>query len=288
MAQMHLNEGIVLDGRYRLDRQLGMGGFGITYKATDLRLDRPVAVKEYFPNYCAARLPEWEGEVRPLDGMGRHFVKGMDRFSDEARRLAQLSHLPSVVHVNDYFEANGTAYMVMDFVEGQTLKQMVDKFGGRIRPEMLMSLIGPAVSTLWHVHKKGLIHRDLSPDNIMIRSDNSVCLIDFGNARSTDGDKSMTVAMKQGFAAPEQYSTRGQDTYTDVYGLCATLYYCLTGRLPTRAVDRLAGKPLPWPREMGVVMDRVQEQAIMDGLELQTNLRIRNMEALYRRLFGQK
>ena len=286
MAQQYLNGDTVLDGRYRLEKVLGIGGYGITYKGIDTRLDRPVAVKEFFPAYCATRDVENSAEVRYLNGMAHHFAKGLDRFIAEGKTLAQLSSLSTVVHVSDFFEDNGTAYLVMDFVEGSTLKQMVDRFGGRIRPEMLMSMMKPAVTALWHVHSKGLIHRDLSPDNIMIRGDSAVCLIDFGNARDTTVDRSMTMAMKQGFAAPEQYTSRGQGPHTDVYGLCATLYYCLTGRVPTQAMERLAGKPLLLPSQLGVVLDSRQEQAIMDGMELKAEQRIRNMDALWRRLYG--
>lgn len=287
MAQVHLSEGTILDERYRLDGVLGAGGYGITYRATDTRLDRPVAVKEYFPCYCALRLDDWGADVRCTNGCEGDFLKGMDRFYEEARHLAQLSGLIHVVNVNDYFKENSTAYMVMDFVEGKTLKEMTDSFGGRMKPKTLMTMMAPAISALWQVHKKGLIHRDLSPDNIMVRFDGSVCLIDFGNARDTTSDKSMTMAMKQGFAGPEQYSSRGQGPYTDVYGMCATMYYCLTGAVPTQALERLTGKPLARPSELGVTMDPNQEQAIMDGLELRIERRIQNMDALWKRLYGQ-
>lgn len=287
MPQMSLNIGTVLDERYRLERVLGAGGYGITYQATDLRLDHSVAIKEYFPGYCASRMTEVSDDIRCDIGAEREYLKGLDRFTKEAKMLAQLYGLVHVVRVTDYFEANATGYIVMDYVEGKNLKQMADSFGGRIRPDMLLYLMEPVISALWKVHQKGLIHRDISPDNVMIRPDGSVCLIDFGNARNSTNEQSMTVTLKHGFAAPEQYSTRGQGLYTDVYGVCATIYYCLTGKVPTRAMDRLTGKPLVRPSELGVFMPPWQEQAIMDGLELQINRRIQNMDVLWTRLYKQ-
>lgn len=284
MAQHYLNEGTVLDGRYRVNRVLGAGGYGITYRATDLRLDRPVAIKEYFPSYCASRVADGD-DVRCHFGAEREYLRGLDRFTQEAKTLAQLFNQIHVVHISDYFEANATAYMVMDFVEGKTLKQMVDSFGGRIRADMLFSLMEPSVTALWKVHQLGLIHRDISPDNVMIRPDGALCLIDFGNARNTSMEESMTVALKHGFAAPEQYSTRGQGSYTDVYGICATIYYCLTGKVPTQAMDRLTGKPFPKPSELGVAIEPWRERALMDGMELRYDRRIQNMDALWRRLY---
>lgn len=174
----------------------------------------------------------------------------------------------------------------MEFLDGQNLKQMAGGFGGRIPPEVLIPVLEPLVKAIGKIHEKGMIHRDISPDNIMMLEDGTVRLIDFGNARDTSDDKSMTMAMKQGFAPPEQYRSRGQGTYTDVYGLCATMYYCMTGKLPPQAMDRLTGTPFPTPTELGVQISPVWESAIMDGLELYVQKRIQNMEELWQRLYG--
>lgn len=284
-AQFWLSDGTVVGGRYRLEKVLGIGGYGITYRGLDTRLERLVAVKEYYPSFWASRFTEYGCGVRVLQGMEEAFRKGMDRFLDEAKTLVQLSNISGVVRVSDFFQENGTAYLVMDYLDGKNLKQMADGFGGRIPADVLIPVLAPVISALRQVHELGMIHRDISPDNIMMLSDGSVRLIDFGNARDTTDNRSMTLAMKQGFAAPEQYRSRGQGTYTDVYGICATMYYCLTGKLPPQAMDRLTGTPFPTPSELGVSITEQWEKTIMDGLELYVNKRIQTMEELWQRLY---
>jgi len=286
-AQFWLSEGTVVGGRYRLEKVMGIGGYGITYQGSDMRLDRLVAVKEYYPGFWASRFSERGPQVQCLVGMEESYRKGMGRFLDEAKTLVQLSNIPGIVRVSDFFQENETAYLVMDYLDGKNLKQMADGFGGRIPADVLIPVLAPVVAALRQVHALGMIHRDISPDNIMMLEDGSVRLIDFGNARDTTDDRSMTMAMKQGFAAPEQYRSRGQGTYTDVYGLCATMYYCLTGKLPPQAMDRLTGTPFPTPTELGVSISMQWERAIMDGLELYVNKRIQNMEELWLRLYAQ-
>ena len=284
-ARFWLGEGVIVGGRYRLEQVLGIGGYGITYRGVDIRLERLVAVKEYYPSFCASRFADRTNEIRCNDGMMEAYNKGITRFLDEARTLVQLANVPGVVRVNDFFQENNTAYLVMDFLDGKNLKQMADGFGGRIPAEILIPVISPVISALRQVHAKGMIHRDISPDNIMMLEDGSVRLIDFGNARDTTDNKSMTLAMKQGFAAPEQYRSKGQGTWTDVYGICATMYYCLTGKLPPQAMERLTGAPFPLPSELGIEIPAHQEQAIMDGLELYVQRRIQTMEDLWMRLY---
>lgn len=286
-VQYWLPAGTVVDGRYRLETVLGRGGYGITYRAMDTRLDLPVAVKEYYPILWASRFVAYNGtEVRCIPGHEETFQKGLERFREEARTLAQLTRAPGVVRVTDCFEENQTAYLVMEYLDGKNLKQMASGFGGRIPAGVLLPAVEELIAALGNVHSRGLIHRDLSPDNIMMLSDGSMCLIDFGNARDTTENRSMTLAMKEGFAAPEQYRSRGQGTWTDVYGLCASLYYCLTGKLPPQALDRLMGTPFPKPSELGVQIDPTAEAAIMDGLELYMQKRIQTMDELHERLYS--
>lgn len=284
-AQFWLSPGTMVGGRYRLEKVLGVGGYGITYRGQDTRLECPVAVKEYYPGFWATRFAQRGPEVRCMAGMEEPYCKGMERFLDEAKTLVQLSGVPGVVRVSDFFEENRTAYLVMDYLDGKNLKQMAMGFGGRIPADVLIPVMSPVISALKEVHTKGLIHRDISPDNIMMLSDGSVRLIDFGNARDTTNNKSMTLAMKEGFAPPEQYRSRGQGTWTDVYGVCATIYYCLTGKLPPQPMDRLTGASFPTPSELGVEVPGWQEQAIMNGLDLYVQNRIQDMEELWQRLY---
>lgn len=284
-SQFWLQEGTVVGDRYRLDKVLGKGGYGITYQGMDTRLLQRVAVKEYFPIFWCSRFTQSGNLVRINQGMEGDYTKGIERFREEAITLAALSNISGIVRVTDFFEENGTAYLVMEYLDGRNLKQMLDGFGGRIPADVLLPVMSPVIFALRKVHERGLIHRDLSPDNIMMLEDGSVRLIDFGNARDTSDNKSMTLAMKEGFAAPEQYRSKGQGTYTDVYGMCATLYYCLTGQLPPQAMERLMGAPFPKPSELGVQIPAWQENAIMDGLDLYVQKRIQNMEALWNRLY---
>ena len=284
-AQFWLKEGTVVGGRYTLETVLGKGGYGITYKGMDNRLQIPVAIKEYFPLFWCTRFVENGSNVTVNQGMEIEFCKGLDRVADEARTLAQLGNISGVVRVTDFFEENGTGYLVMEYLDGKNLKQMVEGFGGQIPADVLIPVLSPILFALRSIHERGMIHRDLSPDNIMMLSDGSVRLIDFGNARDTTDNKSMTLAMKEGFAPPEQYRSKGQGPYTDVYGLCATLYYCLTGKRPPFHMDRLGGVELLTLSQQGVKIPKWQEQAIMQGLDLYVNSRIQDMDELWKRLY---
>ena len=284
-TQFWLKEGTLVGGRYSLEHVLGKGGYGITYQGTDGRLNQRVAIKEYYPIFWSSRYVERGNDVTIHRGMEEQYSKGMGRFLEEARLLAQLSGVAGVVRVTDYFEENNTAYLVMEFLDGKNLKEMTEQFGGRIPAQVLLPVLSPAMFALKKIHEKGLIHRDLSPDNIMMLADGTVRLIDFGNARDASDSKSMTMAMKEGFAAPEQYRSKGQGPYTDVYGMCATMYYCLTGKLPPQAMERLMGEELIRPSEMGVEIPQWQEDVIIRGLELFIQKRIQTMEELWQLLY---
>lgn len=286
-AQYWLGAGSMVGGRYRLEKVLGRGGYGITYRGVDTRLEQLVAVKEYFPVFWASRYVARQGaEVHCIYGNEDAYEAGIGRFLDEARRLAQVNQISGIVRVTDFFEENNTAYLVMEYLDGKNLKQMTNGFGGRIPADVLLPAISGVIDTLGAIHRQGLIHRDLSPDNIMMLSDGTMRLIDFGNARDVSSNKSMTLAMKEGFAAPEQYRSRGQGTWTDVYGLCATVYYCLTGKLPPQALDRLMGTPFPKPSALGVQIAPQAEDALMDGMELYVQKRIQTMDELAQRLYA--
>ncbi len=281
-----LPPGTIVGGRYHIEKVLGEGGYGITYYGTDLRLRLPVAVKEYYPGFWATRDCRESLDVKRSQAQEESYLRGLARFEDEALTLAQFHTVPEIVLVRDYLEENETGYLVMEYLDGQNLKQMTDGFGGRIPPEILMPLMESLILAVQKVHEKGLIHRDISPDNIMMLENGHVKLLDFGNARDVTEDRSMTLAMKQGFAPPEQYRSKGQGTWTDVYSLCATVYYCLTGKLPVQAMDRLTGKKLPTPGELGVLLPRCQEEAILQGLDLFVDRRPQTMRELWERMYA--
>jgi serine/threonine protein kinase len=225
---------------YRIDRVLGQGAFGITYLARDVNLDRRVAIKEYLPSGLAMRSGDLS--VHTLsDDQGDDFRRGLDRFLKEARTLALFEH-PNVVRVLNVLEANGTAYMVMNYEEGETLRDLLAR-RGTLPESDLRRLLLPLLDGLDHVHAAGFIHRDIKPANLFIRTDGTPLLIDFGAARQallTGQMQTMTSFVSKGYAAIEQYSSKGdrQGPWTDIYGMGATLFRAITGMLPADAIDR--------------------------------------------------
>ena len=281
----HLPPGTVLMDRYLVGRVLGEGGFGITYIGCDLRLELKVAIKEYFPTNCVSRHAEVSLTVNSYSGSTGSYEKGKNRFIYEARTMAKMDKQPEIVSVRDFFEANGTAYIVMEYVDGTTFKELVAQRGGRIPAGELLHMIEPLFSALEAMHEAGLIHRDISPDNLMLER-GAVRLLDFGCAReSTQGDETMTITLKHGFAPIEQYQHKGQGPWTDVYGLSATIYYCLTGKTPPQALDRLLDDELILPRSLGVDLTERQERALLRGMGIKQHQRFRTVRELHAALY---
>lgn len=266
----------------------GEGGFGLTYIGKELTSGKRVAIKEYFPSRCQPqRMPD--ASIRPQERFEEVYAHGIQSFLSEASMLRAVAHLPSIVHVMDYFEANHSAYMVMEYLEGSTLYHVMQS-RERIPADVLIPKFLPLLHDLESLHEAGVLHRDIAPDNIMWMPDGNLKLLDFGCARSLEDGRSMTVVLKPGFAPIEQYQTRGQGSYTDLYAICATLYYCITGKVPPASPERLTTTfdnqpdPLVPPSALGVSMPPQQEQILMWGLSLQPSVRPQNMETLASRL----
>ena len=225
-------------------RVLGRGGFGITYLGLDLLLNRRVAIKEYFPEGIVHRDPETQ-RVLPFGGsMGDEFEKGRERALQEARVAAQLEGIPNTVKIYSVLEANGTIYIVMEYIDGMTLTAYVQKSGGRLSWIRTWPLIDPVLKTLISVHAKGIVHRDVSPDNIMLRYPDAVpVLLDFGTARSfTSGNTEHSVSLRLGFSPMEMYTSSGAiDQRSDEYSIMATMYFMLTGQKPESPLNVAAG-----------------------------------------------
>ena len=284
-APHHLPPQTALVDRYLIGRVLGEGGFGITYIGCDLRLELRVAIKEYYPATLVSRRAEESLCVRPYAGMEGSFEKGRLRFLTEARAMAKMDKTPEIVSVRDFFEENNTAYIVMEYLDGTTFKELVRQKGGRIEAEELLRLIEPLFGALSAMHEKGLIHRDISPDNLMLEH-GAVRLLDFGCAReSLAGNETMTITLKHGYAPIEQYQRKGQGPWTDVYALSATIYYCLTGKVPPQALDRMVEDELISPRKLGVRITAQQERALLRGMSLRQHQRFRSMEELHAALY---
>ena len=254
-APHYLVPGTLLAGKYRIGRGLGHGGFGTTYIARDEVLGIKLAIKEYLPQDCASRQPG-TSMVIPFSGEGEtRFADGLESFLQEARTLARFDGTPNIVGVRDFFKENGTAYLVMNYLEGITLKQYLVRSGGQPVPfEKVMGILLPVMDALHTVHAAGLLHRDISPDNIFLTTSGQVTLIDFGAARqSMNVQRSLSVILKPGYAPEEQYRSRGhQGPWTDVYALGATMYRTLTGKIPPESLDRLSRDLLVPPSKMGV------------------------------------
>ena len=242
-----LKPGTILDGKYLVGEMLGQGGFGITYIGFDLLLEQKIAIKEYFPMSTGMVSREgrstvvWSDAVMQKSGV----EKGFDSFLKEARKMAKLRSIPSVVGVNSVFIQNETAYIVMDFIEGETLLKKLQR-EGPMDYGTCVSLMTPIMQALSEVHKHGIIHRDISPDNIMVQSDGKLVLLDLGAAKDLDiqgkdgNVQSSQMVAKHGFSPVEQYGQAGKiGPWTDVYAMAATIYYCCTGVLPPSATDRM-------------------------------------------------
>jgi serine/threonine protein kinase len=227
-------------GEYAVEAILGSGGFGITYLAHDTRLDTPVAVKEYFPATLAYRVDGTTVASRP-DGTAGGYEWGMDKFLHEATSLARLQH-PNIVGVHQLFKANNTAYMVLDYIEGPILKDWCKAHRGKPDQAELDQLLIPLLSALELIHRKGLLHRDIAPKNIMVAPPFAPIMIDFGAARQLVAQHSHTFAalLTPGYAPFEQYVATGknQGPWTDIYALSASVYELMTGKPPPEAPDR--------------------------------------------------
>jgi hypothetical protein len=224
---------------YEILAVLGHGGFGVTYQARDTTLGRDVAIKEYLPTAVAIR--EDGTTVLPRStALADEFRWGRDRFLQEARTLAKLDGAPAIVRVFDFLEANGTAYMVMALLDGEPLEQRLRREGCLSQPA-IERLLDPLLNGLAAVHAAGFLHRDIKPDNIMLDAKSSPTLIDFGASRApmAGGTAAMTAIFTPGYAAAEQFTSAKQGPWTDIYGLCATLYHAIVGRPPPSAFDRM-------------------------------------------------
>lgn len=275
-----LPEGFVVGGRYHVGKILGMGGFGITYMVRDEEIQRTCAMKEYFPQEWAVRCMNGT-TIEPRDVHKSYLYQhGLDVFVNEAKILYKLRDDRVVVDVFHFFRENNTAYILMEYVRGMNLAQYAKK-KEHFSEKELNGIIRQVAHSLSKIHKQGLLHRDISPDNIMISESGEVKLIDFGATRqyAMNETTDMSVLIKPGFAPVEQYSRTGrQGPWTDVYALAATYYYLLTGKKPLSAVDRSAGSKMKSIRQC---VPEVQEnicRAIEKALEINFSHRTRSME----------
>ena len=274
----------ILHGKYLLGKVIGEGGFGITYIGRDLTLDLKVAVKEFYPTGFVTRESTVTNTVQPFTGtQGEFFRRGRDRFIEEARMLARFSSMPGIVSVRDFFQENGTAYIVMEYIDGQTFKSYLEAMGGRLPAVQVTEMMSPVMQSLAVIHSAGLIHRDISPDNIMISREGFVKLLDFGAAKefAGSGNRSLSIMLKPGYSPEEQYRSRGvQGPWTDIYALCATMYRAITGAMPEESTERLRRDTMQTPSQLGVSIAPAQEAALLKGMAVLQEDRWQDIRAL--------
>lgn len=284
-----LQSGTELVGDYRIDRVLGAGGFGITYLADEIALDRRVTIKEYFPSDFAARSDGIDALPKSQD-CSSDYKWGLDRFMEEAQTLARFDH-PNIVRVYRYFLANNTGYMVLNFEEGQSLKSWLKGLKRAPRQQELDAILEDLLDALEVIHMSDFLHRDIAPDNIIIRRDGQPVLIDFGSARGEIAANSKTVSalVKPGYSPYEQYAetSRQQGPWTDIYALGATLYHAVTGKRPPDAPSRMVRDELRPAEEAAVGAYRKNFlKAIDAALALKIGKRPQSIASWRRQLFA--
>ena len=277
--------GAILNGRYIVGKMLGQGGFGITYIGWDLAMERKVAIKEYYPSGQVSRNPGSRDLTWYTNEQSRQARQnGMQMFLKEARKMSKVDNLTNVVRVRDIFQENETAYIVMDFVEGETLKARLDKTGP-LTWKQAKDIFLPAIQAMEQVHQAGLVHRDISPDNLMLTPDGRVMILDLGAAKDLAINKGASSAMvvKGGFSPPEQYAQQGgSGSWTDVYAMAATMYHSLTGVVPPTAVDRMQGEPVNWALLASNGVPKHVISALQSAMALNAKERTQSMAELLR------
>ena len=271
--------GSVLHGQYIIGRVLGQGGFGITYVAQEYNTGELVAIKEYFPGNMSTRSGSVSVQAFNLQ-ISDGFAYGKKVFLEEATTLSRFKDNPNIVSVRQFFEENGTAYFVMEYIDGESLKNYVRRKGGRLPWEETVKILLPVMDALDAVHKEGIIHRDISPDNIALSKSGTVKLLDFGAARYSMGEKSqsLSVVLKHGFAPAEQYSRHGkQGPWTDVYAMAATIYMIVTGKMAPDSIDRVRDDNLELPSTLGISIPEYAERALQKALSVNYEQRFQSM-----------
>ena len=279
----YLRPGVVLREQYVVGRALGQGGFGITYAGFDTTLNIRVAVKEFFPADMVWREAAAANAVslNPSRDSREDFDAGLSRFLNEAQALARLDDIPGVVRVKDHFRENNTAYIVMEFVEGVTLHSYLTRLTKRPSFQEALDLLAPVGEALKQIHARHFVHRDVSPDNIMITAKGRPVLLDFGAVKTVtaDGNSTQTPIVKRGFSPVEMYSADGKiGPWSDVYAYCATLYYMLTGKILQEPMNRLTGDTTAADLSPFVPADRLP--ALLAGLAIRPEERCRDMARL--------
>lgn len=290
----HLYPHTILYDRYIIGKVINNGGFGVVYKAYDMQLENIVAIKELLPtqNSMVTRMPPSQTVIPVNDEKNEQFQKLKMRFMEEARVIAQFSNCESIIHIYDFFEANNTAYLVMEFLDGQTLREKMNVSSEKMPYEEAIGIVMPIMNALKIVHEKGIVHKDVSPDNIFLCNDGRVKLIDFGASKFSDSQITIeenSVITKPGYTPPEQYRLNGKiGPYSDIYSVGAVLYTILSGDTPEESIDRLEKDNLQKLNKLGVELPVYAEKSIMKALALKETARFKSMDDFVKAICGKK
>lgn len=272
----YLVPGTILNRRYIVGTVCGAGGFGIVYRAWDQNLGKVVAIKEYYPASLVGRTPGTRDVYIYAKKRSEEYRGGLERFLEEARNVAKFSSHPDIVNVYNFFEENGTAYFVMEFLRGVSYKEYIKQHGGIVSEEIAVRVTLSVLDALTDVHKAGIIHRDIAPDNVFILNNGVIKLNDFGAARFSDKEN-LTVVLKPGFAPAEQYQNQGkQGPYTDIYAVGAMLYRAVTGVMPQESTDRIKEERLVPPKKLNPEISENLNNVILRAMAMQPELRFQS------------
>ncbi len=275
----YLTPGTILGNHFLVGTAIGAGGFGITYRCFDVTLGIIVAVKEFYPAGLVNRAPG-ESTVGLLSGDKKEqYQAQMERFLMEARSIARFGKAKDIVNVYDFFEENNTAYIIMEYIDGVLMKDYLEK-QGRITPEVALDVISSVIDAVKKIHTEGIVHRDISPDNIFISGENAIKVFDFGAAQLNDSSAGMAAekVIKVGYSAPEQYRDKSrQGFFTDIYSVGAILYQMLTGIKPLESTEREFKDGVKSPMELGVKIEPNIDRAVMEALAVKPELRFQSI-----------
>lgn len=283
-----LAPGTILNNKILIGNILGKGGYGITYIGYDMLLEYRVAIKEFFPDEMVDRAEDGK-TVLVLDEVnGEEYQRETTAYLREARVLAEFSKFPGIVAIKDLFYENNTGYLIMEFLENGNLRKYVDSQGGWLGVKEALELMEPVISVLGRLHKSGLIHRDISPDNIMMDEDGSMKLIDFGGSKKVGLNNQQVFLGKWGFAPLEQMLSKlsEQGPWTDIYGICATLYCIITSEVPQASYERNEKDELIDIAQYNINIDKKVAAGIMKGLSMNAKDRQQSIDELYKDLYG--
>lgn len=282
----YLKPGTVIGGKYIVGKALRYGGYTVTYIGMDAEKNRKVMIKEYLPSDFSTR-SEGETEVTIYSGDAcEQFEQGLTTFLNEANRIQQLQNPQGIMRVYDCVAENDTGYVISEYLEGKTLKQMMEE-GKRFSVQEAKEFVCGILEGLRQVHPLNIIHCDISPETILVANTGEIKLLDFGATRyvTTANSKSLAIILKQGFAPEEQYRSRGQrGPWTDVYALGAVMYYMITGVVPVESVDRALMDELKEPSKLGVPIPPNIENALMNALNVYQKDRTPSAEIFYQEL----